>query len=56
MTLQQEGGAPLVEDDADHLYPKGCIGSNGNFRIKGADKGTGKGTSAGTDNGKGIST
>ena len=54
MTSQQEFGTPLVEDDADHLYLKGCSGSKGNFRAKGADKGMGKGK--GTDNGKGIST
>ena len=47
------GRIPLVEDDADHLYLKGCSGLKGNFHTKGADKGTGKGK--GTDSGKGIS-
>ena len=53
MTSQQEVGTRLVEDDADHLYLKGCSGVEGNFHTKGADKGTGKGK--GTDSGKGIS-
>ena len=42
-----------MEDDADHLYLKGCSGLTSNFHTKGADKGTGKGK--GTDSGKGIS-
>ena len=51
MNWQQEVGTPLVEDDADHLYLKGCSGLKGNFHTKGADTGTGKGTGSG----KGIS-
>ena len=54
MTWQQWVGIPLVEDDADHLYLKGCSGRKGNFRTQGTDKCKGKGK--GTDKGKGIST